>query len=114
MPGKFQFYDRLIILIIQTLALMFRETEIFPSRLRVLQQQSGKLTCELIEVLTCFPELPVKYVPPTTKASKLLMQTEADKWKCMADAEVGFHQSLLFLYCFHGFNMLGTFVGCIY
>lgn len=68
--------------------MMFRETEIFPFRLRVLKQQSGKLACDLIEVLTCFPELPVRYVPPTTKASKLLMQTEADEWKCLADAEV--------------------------
>ena len=82
------FVFRLIILVIQTLGLMFRETEIFPSRLRVLKSNSGRLVCDLIEVLTCFPELPLKYVPPTTKASKLLMQTEADKWKCLADAEV--------------------------
>jgi len=78
----------LIILIIQTLSLMFRETEIFPTRLRVLRANSGRLLCDLIEVLTCFPELPNKYKPPTTKASKLLMQTEADKWKCLADAEL--------------------------
>ena len=81
-------FCRLIILVIQTLGLMFRETEIFPSRSKVMRQQSGKVIRDLVEVLTCFPELPIKYVPPTTKASKLLMQTEADKWKCLADAEV--------------------------
>ncbi|KAF6041285.1 C12orf56 [Bugula neritina] len=78
----------LIILIIQTIGLMFRETEIFPSRLRVLRSGSGRLIQDLIEVITCFPSLPVKYVPPTSKASKLLMQTEADKWKCLADMEI--------------------------
>ena len=96
---------RLIILIIQTLGLMFRETEIFPTRLRVLRANAGRLLCDLIEVLTCFPELPNKYKPPTTKASKLLMQTEADKWKCLADAEV----CLLWL---SGFDYLPWFMSC--
>ena len=97
--------SRLIILIIQTLGLMFRETEIFPTRLRVLRANAGRLLCDLIEVLTCFPELPNKYKPPTTKASKLLMQTEADKWKCLADAEV----CLLWL---SGFDYLPWFMSC--
>nr|XP_029486066.1 uncharacterized protein C12orf56 homolog isoform X2 [Oncorhynchus nerka] len=44
-------------LIVQTLALMFRETEIEPARLNMLTAKQGALTARLLLALVCDPEL---------------------------------------------------------
>lgn len=78
----------LVILITQTLELMFRETEIFPARLKVLAAHSGRLAAQLAAALTCQPELPPRYQLPSTKAARLLVQTKADELHWSADEEL--------------------------
>lgn len=76
-------------MLVGTLSLMFRETDNFPARLQCLKVGKGKAALDLLIVLTCFPDVPQKYKPPTSKAAALLMSTQSDNWKCLADAEVG-------------------------
>ncbi|XP_013379999.1 uncharacterized protein C12orf56 isoform X2 [Lingula anatina] len=78
----------LVVLLVDTLALMFRETEILPTRLQCLKSGKGKASVDLMTVLTCLPEVPQKYKPPSSKAAALLMTSQADQWKCLADAEI--------------------------
>ncbi|XP_071486660.1 uncharacterized protein C12orf56-like [Diadema antillarum] len=78
----------LVIVLIETLGLMFHETEVFPGRLQVLKANSGKAALDLLVVLTCLPEIPQRWRPPRTKAHSLLLETDTDSWQTYADAEV--------------------------
>ncbi|XP_030627286.1 uncharacterized protein C12orf56 homolog [Chanos chanos] len=53
--------DRLLLctLVVQTLSVMFRETEIEPARLSILTAKKGALTAKLLLALVCDPGLPV-------------------------------------------------------
>lgn len=78
----------LAILLIETLGLMFHETEILQGRLGILKANSGKAALDLLVILTCLPEIPQRWRPPRTKAHSLLLETDTDSWETYADAEV--------------------------
>ncbi|KAK7129771.1 hypothetical protein R3I93_019421 [Phoxinus phoxinus] len=61
--------DRLLLctLVIQILSLMFRETEIEPTRLSMLMAKQGALTADMLLALVCDPDL---QLPDSTKDSK--------------------------------------------
>ena len=68
---------------------MFRETETLPSRFPTLKAGKGKATLDLVVVITCFPEVPHQYVPPSAKTQSMLRSSKSDQWKCYTDVEVG-------------------------
>ena len=68
---------------------MFRETEILPSRLQALNAGKGKAALDLLCVLTCVPEVPQRYIPPSSKVQALLRSSQAEQWRCRTDMEVG-------------------------
>ncbi|XP_033642541.1 uncharacterized protein C12orf56 homolog [Asterias rubens] len=78
----------LAILLIESLGLMFRETEMAPGRLSTVKANNGKAVLDLVVVLTCLPEVPQRWRPPRTKAHSLLLETDADSWETYGDAEV--------------------------
>ncbi|XP_077090995.1 uncharacterized protein C12orf56 homolog [Siphateles boraxobius] len=61
--------DRLLLctLVVQILSLMFRETEIEPTRLSMLMAKQGALTADMLLALVCDPDL---QLPDSTKDSK--------------------------------------------
>jgi len=67
---------------------MLHETDILTSRMTALKAENGKLLHDLVVMLTCFAELPQKYVPPSRKAQALLNSVQSTQWKCIADMEV--------------------------
>ncbi|XP_070557497.1 uncharacterized protein C12orf56-like isoform X2 [Ptychodera flava] len=78
----------LTILLVETLALMFRETEIFPIRMSTLAANKGKAALDLLVALTCFPEVPQRWRPPVTRAATLMFESNSDGWNTYEDAEV--------------------------
>ncbi|XP_003726460.2 uncharacterized protein C12orf56 [Strongylocentrotus purpuratus] len=78
----------LVILLNETLGLMFHETEVLPGRLDFIKANSGKAALDLLVVLTCLPEIPQRWRPPRTKAQSLGLVTDTDSWKTYADSEV--------------------------
>ncbi|XP_074644696.1 uncharacterized protein C12orf56-like isoform X2 [Tubulanus polymorphus] len=88
--GRTQRADQLelVNLLLESLCLVFRETEICPSRVAALKNGDGKYITKLLCSVTCRPQVPEKYVPLTNKAAKLLMQTDMNKMRCIADAEI--------------------------
>ncbi|XP_022081027.1 uncharacterized protein C12orf56 homolog isoform X2 [Acanthaster planci] len=78
----------LAILLIESLGLMFRETEMVPGRISTVKANNGKAVLDLVMVLTCLPEVPQRWRPPKSKAHSLLLETDADSWETYGDAEV--------------------------
>ena len=72
----------------ETLQNMLQETDIIALRMSTLKAENGKLLNDLVVVLTCFAELPQKYLPPSRKAQALLNSMQSTQWKCYADLEV--------------------------
>lgn len=79
---------RLVILTIETLTLMMRETEILPARMLTLTSSKGRPIMDLVTVLTCFPEMPHKYIPPSSQAAALLNTSKSDQWETLVDADL--------------------------
>ncbi|KAK2165460.1 hypothetical protein NP493_1364g00030 [Ridgeia piscesae] len=77
-----------VILLVETLQNMLHETDILTSRMTALKAENGKLLHDLVVMLTCFAELPQKYVPPSRKAQALLNSVQSTQWKCIADMEL--------------------------
>ena len=69
---------RLVLLLVETLQVMLRETDTLPLRLRTLQAAGGKTTLDLIVVLTCDPQV----VGPAYHT------TASTRWIDSADVEV--------------------------
>ncbi|CAH1785043.1 unnamed protein product [Owenia fusiformis] len=78
----------LVIIIIETLSLMFRETEVLPLRISCLKVNKGQTLRELVKVIVSTPEVPPRYSPPSKKAARLLRQSKADQWKMESDIEL--------------------------
>lgn len=77
-----------VVLLVETLQNMLHETDILALRMTTLKAENGKLLFDLVVVLTCFAELPQKYVPPSRKAQALLNSVQSTQWKCIADMEL--------------------------
>ena len=67
---------------------MVAETETLNSRIQTMTSSKGKPLMDLIQALTCFPEMPQKYVPPSSQAATLLNTAQADQWQSSVDAEL--------------------------
>ena len=67
---------RLLILLLETLSLMLRETEVVHTRLHCLTASRGKAAVDLITTLTCMPELPDKYIPGSSTVYQQSPQTD--------------------------------------
>ncbi|KAI0211627.1 hypothetical protein LSAT2_003534 [Lamellibrachia satsuma] len=79
-----------VVLLVETLQNMLQETDIIALRMSTLKAENGKLLNDLVVVLTCFAELPQKYLPPSRKAQALLNSMQSTQWKCYADLEARF------------------------
>ncbi|XP_046339786.1 uncharacterized protein C12orf56-like isoform X1 [Haliotis rufescens] len=53
-----------VILLVEILSLMFRETEIIQGRIQTLKAERGKAVLDLLMALTCVPDLPDKPLSP--------------------------------------------------
>ncbi|XP_019132441.2 uncharacterized protein C12orf56 homolog isoform X1 [Larimichthys crocea] len=68
--------DQLLLstLIVETLAVMFRETEVEPARLSLLSAQKGALTSRMLSALICDPEPQTQNQEPPTDCEALLAE----------------------------------------
>ncbi|XP_071960599.1 uncharacterized protein C12orf56-like [Antedon mediterranea] len=78
----------MVVIIFNTLAQMLRETEMLPDRLKTLQANNGKMVLDLLVMLTCLPEVPQRWRPPSFKMSNTLLETDAHHWETYSDAEI--------------------------
>ena len=60
--------------------MMFRETEVIPTRLQMLKAGQGKTVLDLLVVVTCDADVPTSYL--------LAVQPDADEWQSATDADV--------------------------